>query len=382
MQKGRFHNEKPLALQDPGSKQQKWHSSHLTPSVPPSPQPGQQTAGGKTGPVDFSISRHLHTLHWQRTHLSQCCCWCCLAAESCPTLCDHMDYSPKDSSAHAISQVRILEWIAISFSRGSFQPRDQTCVSCIDRQIPYQWATWESSISPILIIILKISGSKPGIISPHKGRIGCVWRHSCCHNLGEGYSWHLLSRWHCSMSCRAQDSPYPIKKKKKYLAPNIQRAEAQESRIKALWIPMAVPERCRGPSPAEACELKTCWKVLHPRTLGRMTKEPGAQPLYRSRVGHKWQVRLSWCHGFNKGDLDRRAEECGKACGEGQGSSCCWNLGLTERNNAPRMPGMPWRQLSLRGGQAWATGIWRALVKMELSGCLGPPTQARQMTEG
>ena len=109
-----------------------------------------------------------------------------VAAESCPTLCDHMDYSPKDSSAHAISQVRILEWVAISFSRGSFRPRDQTCVSCIDRQIPYHWATWESSISPILIIILKISGSKPGIISPHKGRIGCIWRHSWLSQSGRG----------------------------------------------------------------------------------------------------------------------------------------------------------------------------------------------------
>ena len=92
------------------------------------------------------------------------------------------------------------------------------------------------------------------------------------------------------MSRHAQDSPYPIKKiKKNYLAPNIKRAEAQEScsRIKALWIPMAVPERCRGPSPAEPCELKTCWKVLHPRTLGGMTNEPGAQPLYSSRAGPK-----------------------------------------------------------------------------------------------
>ena len=185
MQKGRFHKEEPLALQEPGSKQQKWHSSLLIPSVPPSPQPGQETAGGKTGSADFSTPRHLHALHWQRTHLSQCCCWCCLAAKSCPTLCDHMDYSPKDSSVHAISQARILEWVAISFSRGSFRPRDQTCVSCIDRQLSYHWATWESSISPIFII-LKISGSNPCIISPDKGRIGCIWRHSWLSQSGKG----------------------------------------------------------------------------------------------------------------------------------------------------------------------------------------------------
>ena len=43
----------------------------------------------------------------------------CLAAHSCLTLCDHMDYSPPGSSVHGILQARILEWVAISSSRGS-----------------------------------------------------------------------------------------------------------------------------------------------------------------------------------------------------------------------------------------------------------------------
>ena len=42
-----------------------------------------------------------------------------------------MDYSLPDSSVHGILQVRILEWVAISFSRGSSHPRDQTQASCI-----------------------------------------------------------------------------------------------------------------------------------------------------------------------------------------------------------------------------------------------------------
>ena len=42
-----------------------------------------------------------------------------------------MDCSPPGSSVHGISQARVLEWVAISFSRGSSQPRDQTCISCI-----------------------------------------------------------------------------------------------------------------------------------------------------------------------------------------------------------------------------------------------------------
>ena len=49
--------------------------------------------------------------------------------------CDPMDYSMPGSSVHDISLVRILQWVAIYFSRGSSQPRDWTCVSCIGRQI-------------------------------------------------------------------------------------------------------------------------------------------------------------------------------------------------------------------------------------------------------
>ena len=44
--------------------------------------------------------------------------------QSCPTLCDPMDYSPPGFSIHRIFQARILEWVAISFSRRPFRPRD------------------------------------------------------------------------------------------------------------------------------------------------------------------------------------------------------------------------------------------------------------------
>ena len=52
-------------------------------------------------------------------------------AQSCLTLCDAVDCTPPGSSVHGILQARILEWVAISFSRGSSQPRDRTRVSCI-----------------------------------------------------------------------------------------------------------------------------------------------------------------------------------------------------------------------------------------------------------
>ena len=52
-------------------------------------------------------------------------------AQSYLTPCDPMGCSPRDSSVHGILQERILEWVAILFSRGSSQVRDQTLVSCI-----------------------------------------------------------------------------------------------------------------------------------------------------------------------------------------------------------------------------------------------------------
>ena len=54
-----------------------------------------------------------------------------LSVKLCPTLCDPMDCSPPGSSVHGILWARILEWVAISFSRGYYWPRDWTCVYCI-----------------------------------------------------------------------------------------------------------------------------------------------------------------------------------------------------------------------------------------------------------
>ena len=55
-----------------------------------------------------------------------------------------MDCNPPGSSVHGIFQARILEWTAISSSRGSSLPRNWTHISCIGRQILYHWAIWEA----------------------------------------------------------------------------------------------------------------------------------------------------------------------------------------------------------------------------------------------
>ena len=66
-------------------------------------------------------------------------------AQLCPTLCNPMYCSLPHSSIRGIFQARILEWVAISFSRGSSQPKDQTQVSCIVGRHFTIWATREAS---------------------------------------------------------------------------------------------------------------------------------------------------------------------------------------------------------------------------------------------
>ena len=61
----------------------------------------------------------------------------CMRTQSCPTICDSIICSLPVSSVHGIFQARIMEWVAISDSRGCSPPRDQIHISCIVRQILY-----------------------------------------------------------------------------------------------------------------------------------------------------------------------------------------------------------------------------------------------------
>ena len=70
------------------------------------------------------------------------------AAQSCLTLCDPTDSSLPVSSVHGILQARVLEWVAMSFSRGSSQPRDRTRVSCLEGSSLYHLSHQESPSSP------------------------------------------------------------------------------------------------------------------------------------------------------------------------------------------------------------------------------------------
>ena len=75
------------------------------------------------------------------------CLLLCLVTKSCLTLCNSIDYSPPGSSVHGISKARILDWVAISFSKGFSQFRDQSSIpyiSCIGRWILNCWTIREA----------------------------------------------------------------------------------------------------------------------------------------------------------------------------------------------------------------------------------------------
>ena len=87
-----------------------------------------------------------------------CAAVLCSVIQSCPTLCDPMECSPPGSSVHGTFQVRIPEWVAISFSRGSSQPRDGTHFSCIAGR----FFTTAKSLQLCTTLCNPIDGSPPG----------------------------------------------------------------------------------------------------------------------------------------------------------------------------------------------------------------------------
>ena len=79
-----------------------------------------------------------------------CVCLCSVMSNSL----QFRSYILQESSVYVIFQARILEWVAISHSRGSFQPRDWnhiSCISCIGRLILYHYATWEAPHTRIFL---------------------------------------------------------------------------------------------------------------------------------------------------------------------------------------------------------------------------------------
>ena len=100
-------------------------------------------------------------------------------ALSWSTVCDPMDCSLPGSSVHGILQARMLEWVAISSSRGSSWPKDWTCISCFAGGFFYHWVTWEALWDLYLAAYLRpILGT---IFSPLKPWDSCfIWESLTC----------------------------------------------------------------------------------------------------------------------------------------------------------------------------------------------------------
>ena len=91
-------------------------------------------------------------------------------AQSCPTLCDPVDYI-----VHGVLQARILEWVAFPISKESSQPRDQTHVSRICRRILYQLSHQRSSLLCTRFSLAVASGATlcRGTRASHCGGFSC-----------------------------------------------------------------------------------------------------------------------------------------------------------------------------------------------------------------
>ena len=98
-----------------------------------------------------------------------CVCVCVCVTQSCMTLYDPMGYSPPGSSVHEILQTRILEWVAILFSRESSEPRGQTWVSCIAGGFFTIWTTREAQSD------LQLRSNRPEVKPTSSPRPGRTW---------------------------------------------------------------------------------------------------------------------------------------------------------------------------------------------------------------
>ena len=109
-------------------------------------------------------------------------------SQLCPTLCDLVDCSLPGFSIHGILKTRILEWVAIPFSRGSSWPRDWTQVSCIAGRFLMVWAIRETLKSEII----QVFKSEWFAVPMKKLKSKLIWgKTATCWPLGTHSSEHL-----------------------------------------------------------------------------------------------------------------------------------------------------------------------------------------------
>ena len=108
-----------------------------------------------------------------------------------------MDYSPPGSSVHRILQARILEWVAMPFSRGSFQPRDWTrgsChISCIEGRL-FITEPLGTTVGTFKVLLLYSCDKPPVLLLASHLLQGCKWVHQTGEASGNIENWSLKPR--------------------------------------------------------------------------------------------------------------------------------------------------------------------------------------------
>ena len=144
--------------------------------------------------MDATLYIRWKPLGWHSLHLNEKV----KMAHLCPTLCDPMDCSPPGFSVHGILQARILEWVAIPFSRRSSQPRDWTRIFCIAGRFFTVWDTKgrrnspQSSLLQYLFLIHTLSVSRGADFSIQSVR-NELCKDICCSSGVYRFNQNLLS---------------------------------------------------------------------------------------------------------------------------------------------------------------------------------------------
>ena len=201
-------------------------------------------------------------------------------AQSCPTLRDPMDCSLPGSSVHGIFQARVLEWIAISISKGSSQPRDRTWVShIVDRRftVSGQCLRWQS-----------LPGTNTALVQPWEWRppeiLNCVYSgHACLSALTHAHTRPVIPKpiWWQIYEVR---HPKKLPLTQKYALPWASLVAQSVKNLPAVqerWV------RSLGWEDPLEKEMATCSSILTWKIS--WTEEPGGlQSMGSQRVGHDW----------------------------------------------------------------------------------------------
>ena len=121
--------------------------------------------------VFIALHENVIKVHW-------ICVVLCSVAQSCLTLCDPVDCSPPGSSVRGVLPARILEWVAMISSRGSSQPRDWTCITCVSCTVVRfftHWATWEAHTEYTLGLFVKELSMKTNVLFYLKKSCPTLW---------------------------------------------------------------------------------------------------------------------------------------------------------------------------------------------------------------